>query len=146
MLSDLDNNGSVEIGVLGVNAAGKIRLKAKDASSDAGTSLVYFATAFAPRDLAVIPDLNGNNVEELVLLGVKANGAVRLQSRDLITGNQMPKIFYNKEYLPQQLLVLADANGNQKPEFGVMGINIDQKVQVQIRDSGTKLQIKNLYH
>lgn len=43
----------------------------------------YLHPNYRPQDWLVCPDLNGTGVDDFVLLGLKADGTVRLQIRDL---------------------------------------------------------------
>ena len=139
-----EGDGVVEQVVLG-DTGNSVRLQAKDAFTGSLSSLTYLESSYRAQAIAVAPDLDGNGVDDVVLLGLSATGSVRLQSKDPVTDNTILKHFYNKDYSPTQILVLPDVTGNGKPEFGVVGINDSDEIQIHIKDSDTEQLVNKLY-
>jgi hypothetical protein len=85
-LPDLNGNESPELGVLHRNDAGVVRVQVKDAVSGAPVSVVRFSGDFYPRDLAVIPDLDGSGSVGLLYLGSTRDEQHFLQLKNAASG------------------------------------------------------------
>lgn len=84
---DTNGNGASEIAVLGRSlASGSLAVESRDASTGQRLFVHPYDAAFRPDGLAVIPDINGNGVAEVVHGGVNALGTVRAAQRDAATG------------------------------------------------------------
>jgi len=100
---------------------------------------LVFESSHLPLLLAELPDSNGNNAAEVVLLGVdRDSDAPRVEVRDAGSGVQLSLVSFSSELLPQGFAMLADMNANDHPELALLGIRgTDRTVIVEIRDSLT---------
>ena len=147
-IPDMNANGSQEIGVLGVHVdTGNVRVEIRDTLTGSFVENVSFANSFAPQQVEVIPDLDGNGVPELGVLGVgTSNGKVRVQIKDPLTKNIFSNVFFSKSYIPRQFVLISDDIDNSgSPELGVLGVDASNgKVRVQIKDASTGALLKNI--
>lgn len=90
---DTNGNGAAEIAVLGRSLAnGSLAVESRDAATGQRILVTPYGAAFRPDDLAVVPDINGNGVSEVVLGGVDAADNVRATQRDAATGTLVNNI------------------------------------------------------
>ena len=143
-IEDINGNGFQEIVVLGTTAAGHARAHIRDSSTGVGVNALFYGTAFAAVDMAIVPDTNGNNVSEIAVLGQKTGGGLRVQARDALTGSITSTTYFSSTIDPAGLLVLPDISGNSEPEFIVFGFLTGGEVQAQMRDSATGAVIRNI--
>ncbi len=146
-LPDTDGNGSPELAVLSKRIAdGAVRVQLRDALSDANLGTVGgFHSAFEPKALAVLPDINGNGQRELAVLGVRASdGRVRVEVRDSPSGTLVNVVLFDPDYDPQALAAVPDLDGNGIVELAVLGVRADGVARVQMRDAATDAQVKNV--
>jgi len=147
VIPDVNGNSVPELAVLGVKKDdGDVTVQVKDARSGKPISKIAFDKAFEPRAMAVVPDIKGNKVSELAVLGVrKATGEVRVQLKDAKTGDPATEVAFNKSYDPRGLALFPDMNGNKASELSVLGVNKENgAVSVQIRDSKTGTTVKTV--
>ena len=135
VVPDLDGNGAPELAVLGQSLAGRVRVQARDALTDAENSTTYYGDNFAPVDVQVISDVSGNGEPEMVVHGrVFAGGQGRAQLRDTDTGKLVRNIFFGTTYEPLQLAIIDDVSGDAKPDLVQLGRRPDTgALRVQIR-------------
>jgi hypothetical protein len=119
----------------------------------AGTSRVAvssFGGTFQPRHFAVMPDLNGNGSEELALVRSDPEpGADKVQIRDTATGALVKEIWFDKRFLPQDVAVIPDSNGNGVVELASLGIRVNtgaRRVAIKDARSSVSLGIVDLDH
>lgn len=90
---DTNGNGAAEIAVLGRSLAnGSLAVESRDAATGQRILVTNYDATFRPDDLAVVPDINGNGVSEVVHGGVNAAGNVRAALRDVATGTLVNNI------------------------------------------------------
>lgn len=83
---DLDANAGDELAVLSTrNADGRAWVLVKDALSGAAIRNVWFQGGFAPKDFALLPDIDANAGAELAVLGEKGDGQVQVEIKDAKT-------------------------------------------------------------
>jgi hypothetical protein len=90
-LGDLTGDGTQHLAVLFADAAaGTVTAQIKQATTGTLIQTFVFDQGYAPLDLAVVPDQNGNGAAELALLGRQAaNGSVQVEMRDTRTGERL---------------------------------------------------------
>ena len=96
-LPDMNGNGSPEMAVLGVHEAGYILAQIRDIQTGLLINNVFFNQHFPPQDFAVVPDISGNSVPELGVLGRHEIGYVLMQLRDASTGSVVSNVWFNEE-------------------------------------------------
>lgn len=88
-------------------------------------------------DTGLVPDLNGNGVDEIAGLFVNyVTGDHTVQIKDPATDKIVKTLTFAKKTFkpPQGLVVLEDINGNGVPEIGVLFANVGYP-HVQIKDA-----------
>jgi len=86
---------------------------------------------------AVVPDLNGNGVNEITALWVDyKTGKHTVQIKDPATNTILNTLTFATDFNPPQgLVVLNDLNGNGVPEIGVLYLSSAKLPTVQIKDA-----------
>jgi bacillolysin len=146
-LPDTDGNGSPELAVLGKRIAdGAVRVQLRDALSGANLGTVGgFSSAYDPKALAVLPDINGNGQRELAALCLRtSDGGVRVEVRDSPSGTLVNTIVFDPNYDPQALAVVPDLDGNGIVELAVLGVRADGLARVQMRDAATDAPVNTV--
>ncbi|MBV5347243.1 SBBP repeat-containing protein, partial [bacterium] len=129
-LPDVNGNGTPEIAVLGqANAA--VVVKTADAGTAAALPIVFFNPTFVPQQLAALPDLDGNGVAELAVLG-RANGLRKTELRDAATGDLVSNLWFG-QLPPIDMAVIA-----------VLGVTPADGIQVLIKDTVTQAVVSRL--
>ncbi len=82
---DINSNNVPEIAVLYKDAGGTVFAAVRDPLAGTLLRKLKFGSAYAPKDLTVVPDANGNGAPELVFLGVNVAGRYQIQIRDSLT-------------------------------------------------------------
>ncbi len=87
ILSDTNGNLIPDIGMLEVQEdTGEVRAVVRDASSGAWLKNVLFDKVYAPQKMAVVNDMNANNMSEIAVLGKdRITGNVQVQINDSLT-------------------------------------------------------------
>ncbi len=96
---------------------------------------VAFNPRFAPIDLTVLPDQNGNGIPELGMLG---EGSTKVEILDAVTGDLINNLWFDPLFEPLQVITLPDLNGNGSAEIGVALTRADKTDRVVIKDTRTK--------
>jgi hypothetical protein len=82
VVPDFSGNGAAEIGLLQVDEIREqVRVAFRDSHTREWLGLVWANAAYAPADVAVLPDINGNGSAELAVLG-DVNGELRTLIKD----------------------------------------------------------------
>ena len=87
-IADINGNGADEVVVFGQRFnGGNQKAQIKDSKTRALIKAVFFDKNFAGQDIATCADINGNGVEELVMLGKRASdGKLKAIVKDAKTG------------------------------------------------------------
>jgi len=93
-VNDLDGNSSPEIAAIATNAANITNVQVRDLLAATVTSRFGFlGPVYNPRDMEVLDDVSGNNLQELVVVGRRDDtGQIRVQIRDGKTGQKWKNI------------------------------------------------------
>lgn len=93
-VDDLDGNSSPEIAAIATNAANITNVQVRDLLAATVTSRFGFlGPVYDPRDMEVLDDVSGNNLQELVVVGRRDDtGQIRVQIRDGKTGQKWKNI------------------------------------------------------
>ena len=146
-LPDVSGNGEPEVlmhGRVTVNSQGRAQMR--DTSSKALVRNLFFGTAYAPVELAVIEDLSGDGVPDIAQLGRRGDsGAVRVQVKRTDTGATISNAFIGNVDIPISLVGIGDANGNSAPDVAVLVQRPDGTAKVILRDGATGAFIRNIF-
>ena len=104
-LPDLNGNGAPELAVLGRRARnGKVQVFIKDALTGDLVSTQDFSSSYLPVGLTILPDLDGNGVPELAVLGQHLHdGKIRVFIKDALTGAASPTLSFGSVLTPVAL-------------------------------------------
>ncbi len=138
---DHDGTTADEIVLLAYKPATRALLvRIKDAGSGAKLSDTYFSTAYAPIDLAVVPDFAGTvGAPEIAVLGVNDAGTrVLARIKDPVGGAKIGDINYSSNYEPRAFMVVPDFAGTTAAELALAGVRVATgQVFTRIKDSST---------
>jgi len=137
VVPNIDGGSAAELAELGVDDSGNVRVNIKDPGSNSWVGAVDFPAAFAPRSLAVVPDINGNSASELAVLGTDSSDNVRVNIKDAASGAWIGAIDFPSTFTPVGLAVVPDVNGNGVAELAVLGVDASGNVRANIKDADT---------
>ena len=78
--------------------------------------------AYEPLSMQVVPDADGNGVDEVAVLARRTSDGAFLIQRRNASGSRDPHnaFFLNNGYSPRTFAVLDDADGNTTPDYAVL--------------------------
>ena len=79
VVPDVSGNGAAELAVLGTTTSGVVQVLLKDSSTGLLVQKVVFDNAYSPKALATVANADGAGHPALAVLGVSAEGGVRVQ-------------------------------------------------------------------
>jgi hypothetical protein len=144
-MAAIDDHGACNLALLAQDeVTGEAKSEVRSPLTGNLVNTVLFGKAYAPMGMVAVPDLNGNGVSELSMLGIHTtNGNVSAQVRDAQSGALLKTVLFNKAYTPQALAVIPDVSANGKAELAVLGVNAaTHEVTVEIRDAGSGALIR----
>ncbi len=100
---------------------------------------VAFNPKFAPVDLTVLPDQDGNGIPELGMLG---QGSTQVEILDAVTGDPVNNLWFAERFDPLQVITLPDLNGNGSAEVGAVLTKTDETDRVVVKDTLTDEKIR----
>ena len=87
-LADVNGNSSADTAVLAQSDTGTIRVNVRDAATGLLIrGMSFLDSSWSARAFAVIPDIDGNGVQELGVVARKDDGSIRVQIRDAASGS-----------------------------------------------------------
>jgi probable HAF family extracellular repeat protein len=90
--ADSNGSGSSEVGVVGVNGSGAVRAQVKEISDGTLVKTIKFSKNYPPLDAIAINGVAGTGQNEIAVLGRNSSDQLRLQIKDLLTGNLVKNI------------------------------------------------------
>ncbi|TMO82041.1 lectin like domain-containing protein [Pseudoalteromonas spongiae] len=142
VISDTNSNGNNEIAVLGTTSDSKSAWITFDGSSGEVLKSMAFPSWFTPSKIARVPDFSGNTKDELLVLGTTTDQKAVLMLHDSWVKNEISRIVLPSWYLPTNVIVYTDVNGNNKPEVLTKGTASDNRSTWIMYDLLSKQQIK----
>jgi hypothetical protein len=88
-IADLNGNAVEEIAVFGETTEGQAKVQIRDALSGEKLATFGFDRHFRPMLVGSIPPVNGDDSDELVVVGVNDAGAVRIEVKDSLTKQRL---------------------------------------------------------
>jgi len=145
-IDDIDGNGHPEIALLGTRPDNNVRVQVKDSATGAVVNNIFYGSNYSASHMAVLPDTNANNADELLVVGVDSAGGVRAQARDALSDAATSTTFYGNRAPPLDAVVIPDVSGNGEPEVLVHGqVLLSGQARAQQRDTGTKSLLRNIF-
>ncbi len=147
ILPDTDSNGADELLVLGTDAAGAVRIQARDALSDAETSTTFYGTGATAQGVLTIPDISGNAEPEVLMHGaVISSGQDRAQMKDASSRALVRNVFFGAAYVPKELVVIGDVSGDGNPDLAQLGThNVTGATRISVKRTDTSGIVSNAY-
>lgn len=139
-LGDLNGNGYPEAAVLRIrNDQSQYTVVLRDSGSRQWLGTLYFDPQYPPRRMLVIPDINGNGADEVVVFGQRFNGGnQKAQVMDSRSGQILRAVFYDKTFPGQDIAVCEDINGNGAEELVMLGRRAsDGQLKAIVKDAKT---------
>lgn len=142
VLPDTNGNRTPELAVLG-RQAGRNVVEVRDAQSGALLRSVTFDATATARNLAVLPDINGNGKPEVAALFDNTNPTLDdvLEVRDVNDGALVKSMSIGKGSQASEVALVADLNGNGSPELAVLRT---EAADVQLFDSQTGIKLSSI--
>ena len=140
-LLDVDQNGIVDLFLLGDINTAKKAVIFYDSLTGAQTNLVYLPDWFSGSAVEVISDINGNGFNDIVVLGTTSDNKKVWITFDSKTGQILTSVTFPGWFQPSQLVVVPDYNNNNKDEILVLGQTTDGKSVWMLHDSGQKREM-----
>tara|TARA_R110000737_G_scaffold256229_1_gene265125 strand:+ start:177 stop:3377 length:3201 start_codon:yes stop_codon:yes gene_type:complete len=140
-ISDINGNGFNDMAVLGTTSDGKKAWLAFDAMTHQILSAVTFPTWFQPNKLSVVPDFNGNNKDEVLVLGQTSDGKKLWMLHDSGLKSEIARYVYPSWYSPTAMSIIKDTDGNSKPEVVSNGTSNDGRVVWMLHDLHAKQEL-----
>lgn len=149
-LDDSNGDGIDDWGLFGTNKQdGRAQLIVKDGTDPRGALRLHaWPSAIISAELFVIPDMNGDGVDEVAAAGMRKNGRHQFQIQDATDRNNV-LVNYNLNLKLEGVSyhVLPDLTGDGIAEIGFMGINNTSEYELVICDgnySQIALSVENL--
>ena len=146
-IGEYSGNGIPEAGVLRtIRSTGQITMQVRDAQSAAYQNNVAFGNVYEPLRVISIPDVSGNNIDEVVMLGVDPlTQTVRVQTKDSSSNTPLHNIWMGNTNRAIDIALINDVNGNGRRELAVLLERPDGSGSARIYDSGDGTFIKNIF-
>ena len=110
-------------------------------------TIAYFGGAWEPIDVAVLDDLNGNDLPEIALLGRSNAGKTLAVVKDASSKELINKIqYFSNSVTPRALAVVDDVGAGPAPGLGVLGVKPDGSNTMQLRDALSDDVLKGIYY
>ena len=146
VLPDMNGDGIAELGVLSVNIAlSQVKLEILNGKDRVILDEVVWVDNFSDTSLTlhVIPDMNGNGVDEVGLFGIqniaKNQGKPQMFVRDLKTGNKVGDVYnWVANWKEVSVLILEDMTGDGIVEIAIQGRFFDgDRPQLVVKTGNT---------
>ena len=140
-----DINGSPALAVLGRDATGRAWVEVRDAVTGTLVRDVWFSSGYTPIALAVLPDMNSNNISEVaVLLTKDSDNRAWVHIKDASTLAIVSTVWFQSGYTPLDLEFVPNVDVNAGPELAVlMTRNSDGRTWVHVKDAQTGDSVKD---
>lgn len=140
-LDDIGGGVGPELAVVGRNSSnGRVQAQIKDVASGALVRTISFNKPFEPFAAAVVDNVGDSAAQEIAVLGIDAGGRIQAQVIDSMTGVQISKFKFDKNFTPLAFAAVPNTGGRLK-YLAVLGINASGVIQAQIRRAANGSQI-----
>lgn len=138
---DINKNGSVDIPVLGVINGTNFMVQFYDANSGVKTNQLWSPAWFIPSSVAIVSDMNADRVNDTLLFGETSDGKKAWLILDTKTNSILKLVAFPTWFIPSQLSLVDDFNGNFKDEILVFGETSDGKNLWIMHDGGLGVEM-----
>jgi hypothetical protein len=137
------SEGRTAVALLGISPDGRPRAQVRYIDSGELISRVFFDPAYQPFGFELVADLNSNGFPEIAVFGRDAVGRVRAQVKDMLTGQLVSMVYFERTFVPAHGLALDTTGDGQLDALAVLGINDSGIVRAQVKAAamGTPLGI-----
>jgi hypothetical protein len=136
IVPDSGGDGWPDVAVLGLNGNGIPRAQVRDAMSGALVSKVFFESVYT-FGFEVIDDTNGNGFAELALLGIDSTGRARAQVKDVMSGELVTFVNFERSYLPTHATGVDMDGDGANDGLAVLARNSGGVIRAQVKDVAT---------
>ena len=152
-IADTTGNGQQDYVVVHTrNSDGAVAAQIRDSASGGLARNVYYSSGFYPVDMAVVPDVNGNNAQEIAVALVQIGSARGLvQVRDSLTGSVVANTWLPASFELKNIAVLGDTNSNGAPDIAALAQRVDNPatgagpIAVRISDASTGAALRSIW-
>jgi len=116
------------------------RIESRILNTETG-GLTSLDTVFAPRDFAVLPDVNGDGARDLAILGCRDTGACRIEIRDGVSRLRLGLAFLKAGDRPIEMVTLGDINADGAGDIATL-ISRAGGVGVEYRSGATRTVLR----
>jgi len=135
------------IAVMRVMPTGAIQVNVRSAHNRQLLSNLAYGTAFSGVDMAILPDMNGNNVSEAAVVGMDSNLNVRVLVQDILTGDNLGATLHGPGAEPLALAAMPDLNGNGSSELALLEqVRGDGRFRVRVIDPSSQSVLNDVYY
>ncbi len=147
VIDDIGESMAPELPVLGERPDGRNIVQNRDAMTDIRVNNVFFLNSrWDSIDVGGLDDVNGNTSADLAVLAQHVStNAIKSEVRDASTGDLIKAVnFLGASWDARAFAVFEDINGNGVQELGVVAVQDDGDIRVQIRDASSGSVIKTI--
>ena len=138
VIDDIGSSAAPELAVLGERPDGRNIVQNRDGLEDDRVSNVFFSNArWDAIDVGGLADVNGNSTADLVVLVQhQTTNAIQSEVRDAFDGALIRTVSYlGASWDARAFAVFDDINGNGVQELGIVAVQDDGDIRVQIKDA-----------
>jgi hypothetical protein len=132
-------DGTVNVAALSTrNSDGRTVVQVRRVSDGSNLGYLYYRNPnFTPVDFIVLPNVDANPAPEIAVLLVRNDGRPLVSMRNASGLTSMTDIFFlNENFVPYQIGIGTDIDGNSVPDVGVLAIReSDDRVVTEIRNA-----------
>ncbi|HEX7035138.1 MAG TPA: hypothetical protein VF210_05160 [Pseudomonadales bacterium] len=139
LVRDLNGNGTPEAAILRTHPDGRVNVVLIDLASRLAVGSLNFPADYPPQGLLVIPDVNGNGADELVVLGRRHDGFdQKAMIRDSKSGAWLRVLWFDRHFPGQDFVSCGDLNGNGAHDVALLGYDpVNGRNKVIVKDTAT---------
>jgi hypothetical protein len=148
-IPDFSDSSAWELATLGVNPLdASVRAEIVDSNTGVSVKDVWYGPTFAPLGLTVVPDVSGNGVPELCMMGYNPdNKKVLGHIRDAATDTLVRYVWFGASHYPIDMEVMDDLSGNDRAEVVLLGQSlINNKSVAKIHDALTGVRYNLVWY
>ena len=130
VLGSPTGNNIQKVAIIGVNPKDtRVRVNIRDACNLADSVSIFYNKNFPPVDFQIVPDINGNDSDEIAVLGRKESGEVQVVIKDSVSKEVLGRYAFSANFVPIALVVINDT----QPTIGVLGRRDDGATRVTLK-------------